>query len=77
MKRFKNILLYAGMEQNEAALNRAIKLAMENRATLTLMDVVKPIPRALGLLTDAVETDEMQRLVMLPWVVQTHIHPGH
>jgi len=63
MKRFKNILLYAGMEQNDAAVNRAVKLAMENRALLTMMDVVKPIPRALGMMTDVVETDEMQRLV--------------
>ncbi len=63
MKRFKNILLYAGMEQNEAAVNRAIKLAIENRAQLTMMDVVKPIPRALGMLTDVVESEEMQRLV--------------
>ena len=63
MKRFKNILLYAGMEQNGAAVNRAIKLAIENRAQLTMMDVVKPIPRALGMLTDVVESEEMQRLV--------------
>ena len=63
MKRFKNILLYAGMEQNEAAVNRAIKLAIENRAQLTMMDVVKPIPRALGMLTDVVDSEQMQRLV--------------
>lgn len=63
MKRFKNILLYAGMEQNEAALNRAIKLAMENKARLTVMDSIKPIPRAIGMFTDVVESDEMQRLV--------------
>jgi nucleotide-binding universal stress UspA family protein len=64
MKRFQNILLYAGMEQNEAAVNRAVNLAMENRAPLTFMDVVKPIPRALGMLTDVVETEEMQRLLV-------------
>ena len=64
MKRFKNILLYAGMEQNDASVNRAIQLAIENRAQLTMMDVVKPIPRALGILTDVVNSDEMQRLVV-------------
>ncbi|MGI9470973.1 MAG: universal stress protein [Rubripirellula sp.] len=63
MKRFKNILLYAGMEQNEAAVNRAVKLALENNARLTVMDVVKPIPRALGMLTAASTSEELQRLV--------------
>lgn len=63
MKRFKNILLYAGMEQNEAALNRAVHLAIENDARLTVMDSVKPIPRALGMLTDVVDSEEIQRLV--------------
>ena len=32
--------------------------------SLTFMDVVKPIPRALGMLTDGVETEEMQRLLV-------------
>ena len=63
MKRFKNILLYAGMEQNEAAVNRAVKLAIENDARLTVMDVVKPIPRALGMLTATASSEELQRLV--------------
>ena len=63
MKRFKNILLYAGMEQNEAAVKRAVKLAIENDARLTFMDVVKPIPRALGMLTAAASSEELQRLV--------------
>ena len=63
MKRFKNILLYAGMEQNEAAINRAVKLAIENEARLTVMDVVKPVPRALGMLTAAASSEELQRLI--------------
>lgn len=63
MKRFKNILLYAGTENNVAALNRAVTLAIENDASLTLMDVIKPIPRALGMLTQVAETEELQRLV--------------
>ena len=64
MKNFKNILLYAGTEQNEAAVTRAVTLALENSADLTLLDVVKPIPRALGMLTDVAESSELQRLVM-------------
>lgn len=63
MKRFKNILLYAGMEQNEAAVNRSLKLAIENEAKLTIMDCVKPIPRALGELSDDVDAEEIQRLI--------------
>ena len=64
MKRFKNILLYAGMEENEVALARALKLASENQATLTIMDVVKPIPHALGLFTDVASSEELQELVV-------------
>ena len=55
MKRFKNILLYTGMEENEVA--RTIKLAGENQATLTIMDVVKSIPAALGMLTDVASSE--------------------
>ena len=61
MKRFKNILLYTGMEENEVA--RTIKLAGENQATLTIMDVVKSIPAALGMLTDVASSEELQQLV--------------
>jgi nucleotide-binding universal stress UspA family protein len=63
MKRFKNILLYAGMEQNEAAVNRSVTLAIENDAKLTLMDVVKPVPRALGMLTHIGDSEELQQLI--------------
>ena len=61
MKCFKNILLYAGMEENEVA--RTIKLAGENQATLTIMDVVKPITAALGMLTDVASSEALQQLV--------------
>jgi nucleotide-binding universal stress UspA family protein len=64
MKRFKNILLYAGMEQNEAAINRGIRLAIENRAQLTIMDVVKPVTQNLGSLTTAIQGAEVQDLVL-------------
>ncbi len=63
MKRFKNILLYAGVEQNEVAVSRSVQLAMENDADLTFMDVVKPIPRALGMMTEVADSQELQRLV--------------
>ena len=63
MKRFKNILLYAGTEQNSAALNRAVQLAMENGASLTLMDVVKPVPKALGILADVGKPLEVEKRI--------------
>lgn len=63
MKSFKNILLYAGTEQNTAALNRAVELAMENKASLTLMDVVKPVPRALGILADVGKPLEVEKRI--------------
>lgn len=48
MKRFKNILFYAGTEENAAAVSRACELALENDASLTLMDVVHPMPKGWG-----------------------------
>jgi universal stress protein E len=63
MHRFKNILVYAGVEQPETAVSRATKLALENKARLTLMDVVKPLPRALGMMTEVAKPDELEKLV--------------
>ncbi len=60
MKRFKNILLYVGTEHNTAAINRAIHLAMENEAILTLMDVVKPVPKGLGILVETHASTELE-----------------
>lgn len=63
MKRFKNILVYAGTGQPETAVSRATTLALENKARLTLMDVVKPLPRTLGMMTDMATPDELEKLV--------------
>lgn len=63
MKRFKHILMYAGTERTEAAISRAVTLAMENDARLTLMDVVKRVPRALSVLSDAAEPEEIEQLL--------------
>lgn len=60
MKCFKHILMYAGTEWTEAATSRAVSLAMENDARLTLMDVVKRFPRALGVHSDAAEPEEIE-----------------
>ena len=60
MKHFKNILFYIGTEENEAALSRACELALENEATLTLMDVVRPIPKGWGIQTDVADPKEIE-----------------
>ena len=64
MKRFKKLLVYVGTEDGESLINRAIILAMENGAQLTLVDVIKPIPKSLRLLTGGTPTEEMERLVI-------------
>jgi nucleotide-binding universal stress UspA family protein len=38
-------------------------LALENHARLTIMDVVKPIPQALGMMTDVAKPEELEKLV--------------
>ncbi|MGB7348025.1 MAG: universal stress protein [Pirellulaceae bacterium] len=63
MKRFKRILVFAGTDTPESAITRAAKLAVENNASLTLMDVVKPLPRALGMMTDIAKPAELEHLV--------------
>ncbi|NND97274.1 MAG: universal stress protein [Pirellulaceae bacterium] len=63
MKRFKNILCFVGTESNETAVNRAINLAIENDAAVTFMDVVKPLPVALGGITDVADPEELADLL--------------
>jgi nucleotide-binding universal stress UspA family protein len=63
MDRFENILVYVGTKDPETALRRAFEIAKENRARLTLMDVVKPLPAAIGMLTDAASPDELEELL--------------
>lgn len=61
MRDFKNILCYAGADEKDGAVLRAVKLAMENQASLTLMHVLKPPPITLGTLTGIADADELQR----------------
>ncbi|MEP4682574.1 MAG: universal stress protein, partial [Rhodopirellula bahusiensis] len=63
MKDFQNILVYAGTEQPETSVSKATELALANSARLTLMDVVKPIPQALGMLTGVAKPQEIESLV--------------
>lgn len=64
MERFKNILVFAGTDDPKTAIRRAFEIAKENKATVTLMDVVKPLPSAIGLLTDVASPDELERLLI-------------
>jgi nucleotide-binding universal stress UspA family protein len=64
MQRFKNILVFAGTGDPAAAIKRAFEIGAENRAVVTLMDVVKPLPSAIGIMTDATSPDEIERLLI-------------
>lgn len=64
MERFKKLLVYTGTNQPEVAISRSIVLAMENEASLTLMEVIKPIPRGVGLMASGTDSEEIERLVV-------------
>lgn len=64
MKRFKKLLVYMGAGDGLSLLSRALVLAMENEASLTLVDVIKPIPKSLRLLTGGTDPKEMERLLV-------------
>lgn len=64
MKRFKNILVFAGTNDPDAAIRRAFEIATENKAVVTLMDVIKPLPSAIGILTDVASPDELEKLLV-------------
>ena len=64
MKRFKKLLVYAGTDQPETAILRAVAIAAENGAKLTLLDVVKPMPRALGMMSSVAHHEEMDSMLV-------------
>ena len=63
MKRFKNLLVYAGTREKTAAINRSVDLAIENDASLKLIDVIRPIPASMSRMTDVISSRDLQRLV--------------
>ncbi len=83
MKRFSNILLIAdaGVE-NSKALGRAISLASNNQASLTLVDVIDSVPTEMQLAITAVTPQELldivvsERLKQLESVVATGKNSG-
>lgn len=65
MERFKNILLVAGGEGwEETALKRAVGLAKNNRARLTVFDVVDELPREMQMLVTSMRIEDLQELAV-------------
>ena len=65
MQRFKNILLVAGGAGFEAAaLKRAVDLAKNNGARLTVVDVVEELPREMQMLVTSMHLVDIQKLVV-------------
>jgi universal stress protein E len=65
MQRFKNILLvYDSTEHGKPTLKRAITLATINRARLTVIDVIKEIPRDYQMLMTTLLPEEIMELAV-------------
>ncbi|MBN2318875.1 MAG: universal stress protein [Acidobacteria bacterium] len=65
MQRFKNILLIAGGDDWErTSLKRAVDLAKNNGARLTVVDVVKEVPRGMQRLITSMHLVDIQKLVV-------------
>lgn len=62
MQRFKNILLV--FDQNKETLRRAVALAKNNRAELTVVDVVEGLPSHTPPLDTVMPPQELQTLVV-------------
>jgi len=78
MQRFKNILLVAGGEGWEgAALKRAVDLAKNNRAHLTVVDVVEELPRDMRMLITTMHLADLQKLAVAERLkdLKQHIEP--
>lgn len=60
MHRFKKILVDVNSDDSETAIRRAIEVADDSGARVTLIDVVRPLSRASRVLTKAATRDEMR-----------------
>lgn len=78
MQRFKNILLVAGGAGWEAsALKRAVDLAKNSRARLTVVDVVEELPREMRVLATSIPPADLQKLAVSERLkeLKRHIEP--
>jgi len=65
MKRFKNILLVCDFKTKQnVAVERAVSLAQQNEARLTVIAVVKDIPADMGMAITAITPQEVFQLVI-------------
>ncbi len=65
MQRFKNILLFCDFESKQnQAVSRAVSLASQNQAKLTVMSVVKEVPSNMGMAITVISPDELFRMVI-------------
>ena len=65
MKRFKNILLFAGSEGwKDTVLERAVTLAKNNKAKLKVVEVVEELPREMRMLITVMTPLELQKIVI-------------
>jgi len=65
MKRFKNILLvYDGRESGQSTLARAIDLATQNQAKLTVIQVIDQIPSDYRMLITSMTPEEIMKLAV-------------
>ncbi len=65
MKRFKNILLVCNFKTKQnMAVERAVSLAQQNEARLTVIAVVKDIPADMGMAITAIPPQELFELVI-------------
>jgi universal stress protein E len=65
MKRFKNILLVADFDINQQmAVDRAVWLATQNEARLTVLTVVKELPLTASLAPTAIQSVEVHSLMI-------------
>jgi len=65
MRRFKNILLvYDGPESGQSTLARAIDLADQNQATLTIIHIIDQVPNDYQMLITSLAPDEIMTLAI-------------
>ena len=63
MTRFKNILLVLHGKNNEEAVKRAFALAKNNKAKLTIVDVIEELPEAMKDYIEIVSVEELEKIV--------------
>jgi universal stress protein E len=71
MKRFTNILYYTdGRNEDRPALERAVELALRNHAQLTVLGVLRQLPRDLQRLVPVTPPADLQDLAVADWQAQ-------